>query len=117
MSDIPAYEKYPVSEEEMGKRYRNWTDALARQVVVLYRVGKEVGGEAFVERLREKFYSDGRKGAHMWMELTDSKPEDFADCLGLPKVHDKIDDTYANFWDGYVENTPGPSRRSCRPAR
>jgi len=106
MADVPEYEKYPVSEEEMGKRYRNWTEALARQVVTLYRVGKEVGGDAFVERLKEEYYKGGKKGAKMWMDLTGSKPEDFEDCLGLPEVHDKIDDTYANFWDGYIENTP-----------
>ncbi|MBC7230642.1 MAG: hypothetical protein H5T74_09675 [Actinobacteria bacterium] len=106
MADVPAYEDYPVSEEEMGKRYRNWTEALARQVVTLYRIGKEVGGEAFVERLKEKYYQDGKKGAAMWMALSGTRPEDFADCMGLPRLQDKIDDTFANFWDGYVEHTP-----------
>jgi len=106
MSEVPEYEKYPVSEEEMGKRYRNWTEALARQVVMLYRVGKEVGGEAFVDRLEEEYYRDGKKGAAMWMKLTGAKPEEFEDCMGLPKIHDRIDDTFANFWDGYAENTP-----------
>ncbi|NPV58778.1 MAG: hypothetical protein HPY75_03825 [Actinobacteria bacterium] len=106
MADMPDYERYPVSEEEMGKRYRNWTEALARFVVTLYRVGKEVGGEAFVDRLRDEFYRQGKKGAHMWMALSGSSPEDFVDCMGLPKLQDTIDDSFANFWDGYVENTP-----------
>ena len=26
--EVPAYEKYPVNEE-MGKRYKNWTEGLA----------------------------------------------------------------------------------------
>ena len=106
MADLPDYERYPVSEEEMGKRYRNWTEALSRFVVTLYRVGKEVGGEAFVDRLKDEFYRQGKKGAHMWMALSGSSPEDFKDCLGLPKLQDTIDDSFANFWDGYVENTP-----------
>ena len=106
MQDTPDYEKYPVSEEEMGKRYKNWTEALSRQVVTLYRIGKEVGGEEFVARLREEFYRQGKKGALMWMGISGSRPEDFEDCMGLPKLQDTIDDTYANFWDGYIEHTP-----------
>ncbi|MFX0145415.1 MAG: hypothetical protein ACFE9C_15230, partial [Candidatus Hodarchaeota archaeon] len=27
-------------------------------------------------------------------------------CMKIPKMVDFIDDRYANFWDGYVENTP-----------
>lgn len=106
MKETPSYEKYNVSEEEMGKRYKNWTEALARQMVVLYRVGKEVGGEKFVERLKEEYYKDGQKSVKMWMSLTGTTPEDFKDCRGLSKVMDFINDHFANFWDGYVENTP-----------
>ncbi len=106
MKETPDYEKYPVSEEEMGKRYKNWTETLARQMVVLFRVGKEVGGEKFIERLKEEYYKDGQKGAKMWMRMTGTTPEDFHDCMALPKVHDLIDDTYANYWDGYVQHTP-----------
>ncbi len=106
MEEKPAYENYPVSEEEMGKRYRNWTEALSRQVVTLYRVGKEVGGDKFVERLKEEFERQGRKSAAMWMGLSGSKPEDFADCTGVARIQDMIDDSFANFWDGYIENSP-----------
>ena len=104
--EIPAYEQYPVSEEVMGKRYKNWTEGLARQMVMLYQVGKEVGGERFVERLKEEYYKSGQKGAYMWMSLTGTTKEDFKDCSNLPKVHDLIDDTFANYWDGYIEQTP-----------
>jgi hypothetical protein len=106
MSDIPEYEKYPVSEEEMGKRYHNWTEMLAREVVTLYRIGKEVGGDAFVERLEDEFRRQGKKAAKMWMAILGEKPEDFTDCTGLPRLHDMIDDHFANYWDGYIENTP-----------
>jgi len=51
MKEVPPYKNYPVSEEEMGKRYKNWTESLGIQMAMMYRVGKEVGGEAFVEKL------------------------------------------------------------------
>ena len=106
MKEKPAYEKYPISEEEMGKRYRNWTMSLARQIVTVYKVAKEIGGEKFVERLKEVVREEGKRDAAMWMKMSGTKPEDFKDCMGLPKLQDCIDDTFANFWDGYIENTP-----------
>jgi hypothetical protein len=106
LKETPDYEKYHVSDEEMGQRYKNWTESLGRQMAILYRVGKEVGGGKFIERLKEEYYKDGQKGAKMWMSLSGTTPDDFHDCMALPKVHDVIDDTFANFWDGYVEHTP-----------
>ena len=106
MKEKPAYENYPVPEEEMGKRYKNWLDMLGRQVLIMYRVGKELAGDQFIERLKEEYYKDGQKGAHKWMVATGTKLDDFQDCMALAKVQDAIDDTLANFWDGYVEHTP-----------
>ena len=106
MQDIPEYEKYPVSEEEMGKRYKNWMEALARYLVVAYNIGKEVGGDKYVERMKEEFYKIGQKGAKMWMALSATTQEDLVDCRGLAKLQDCIDDTFANFWHGYIEHSP-----------
>ena len=106
MKEKPEYENYPVSLEEMGKRYKNWTDTLALQMVLLYRVGKEVGGQKFVDRLKEEYYKNGGKAATFWMDQTGSRPEDFKDCMGIAKLQDAIDDAHANFWDGYIERTP-----------
>ena len=106
MKETPDYERYPVSEEEMGKRYKNWTMSLARQMVTLFQVGKEVGGDQFVEKLKEVYREQGRKDAYLWMKLSKTKPEDFKDCTGLPKLQDFIDDGFANFWSGYIENSP-----------
>ncbi len=120
MDDVPDFEKYPVSDEEMGRRYRNWTEALSRQVVTLYRIGKEVGGERFVQRLKEEFNRQGRKGAHVLAALAGCSPEDFEDCTGLARLQDFIDDSFANFWDGYVENTPAALEKelmTCPVAR
>ncbi len=114
MDDIPEFEKYPVSDEEMGRRYKNWTEALSRQVVTLYRIGKEVGGEEFVERLRQEFHRQGKKGAPILAAMAGCHPEDFADCAGLMKLQDFIDDNFANFWDGYVENTPSALEKELK---
>ena len=106
MKEVPEFEKYPVSEEEMGKRYKKLTEAVARQVVLLYKVGKEVGGEKFTERLKEEYYKVGQNLAGMVKDRSGATEDDFKDCLGgTPKVCDYIDDANANFWDGYVENT------------
>ncbi|MFW9877743.1 MAG: hypothetical protein ACFFG0_32040, partial [Candidatus Thorarchaeota archaeon] len=74
MKEIPDYEKYPVSEEEMGNRYKNWTKALARMAVLLYTVGKEVGGEKFVERLKEENRERGKRDAATIMKIVGCKP-------------------------------------------
>jgi hypothetical protein len=106
VQDKPAYENYPVSEEEMCKRYKSWMQVLARYVVMAYNTGKEVGGEKYVERLKEKFHTMGQKSAGMWMELSNSSAEEMKDCMGIPKLQDCMDDTFANFWNGYIETTP-----------
>jgi hypothetical protein len=90
----------------MGKRYKNWTEALANQMMVLYRVGKETGGEKFMERLKEEYFRIGRNSARSSLGITGTTPEHFADCSGgLRKICDLIDNSMANFWNGYVENT------------
>jgi len=105
MKQVPEYEKYPVSEEEMGKRYKNWTTGLAYQMMVLYRIGKETGGERFIERLKEEYYKMGHQSARSSMKATGTTKGDFKDCSALPKICDLFDDSMANFWDGYVENS------------
>lgn len=106
MKEKPDYEKYPVSDEEMGKRYKNWTESLAIQMVVLYQVGKEVGGEKFEEKLKEAYRNMGKAQAGIFMKMAGCSPGDFKDVRGIAKISDIIDDRYANFWDGYIENTP-----------
>lgn len=106
MENLPDYEKYPVSEEEMGKRYKNWVDALSRYVVIAFNVGKEVGGEKYVERLKEEFYKAGQRGAKHWAQAAGVTEAELEDCKGMAKIQDFIDDGYANFWEGYIENSP-----------
>ena len=106
MKEVPAYKKYPVSEEEMGKRYKNWTESLGIQMAMMYKVGKEVGGDEFVEKLKEAYRALGKSLVPLFMKQSGTKPEDFKDCIGLGKLIDTIDDSLANFWDGYEENSP-----------
>ena len=48
----------------------------------------------------------GQNSALATMAATGTTKEDFKDCSGgLPRIWDSIDDSMANFWDGYVENT------------
>lgn len=105
MKEIPEFEKYPVSSEEMGKRYKNWTDALAYQMMVLYRVGKETGGNNFIKRLKEEYFKIGQNTAKGLKAAIGAKDEDFQDCKAVPNICDRLDDSLANFWDGYIENT------------
>lgn len=114
MQEVPDYEKYPVGEDVMCRRYKNWTESLARQLVLMFRVGREVGGEKFMERIREEYYRDGKKGAQLWMKLTGTTPDDFRDCSKLHLILDLIDDTYANYWDGYIENSPGALEKELK---
>ena len=88
--EVPAYEKYPVNEEEMGKRYKNWTEGLAYQMMILYRVGKETGGEKFMERLKEEYYRMGKNNARLIMKRTATTKEDYKDCTRLPGICDTI---------------------------
>ena len=106
MQGLPEYERYPVSEAEMGQRYKNWVDALSRYVVLAFNVGKELAGEKYVERLKEEFYKLGQRSAKHWLEVSGITEVELADCKGFGKLQDFIDDGYANFWEGYIENSP-----------
>ena len=105
MAEVPEYEKYPISEEELGKRYKNWVDSMAYQMVMMYRVGLEVGGDRFIQRLKEEYYKAGQRMAKQWLSITGTHIEDYTDCRVLLKLQDQFDDSLANFWDGYRENS------------
>jgi hypothetical protein len=105
MSEVPDYEKYPISEEELSKRYKNWIDAMAGQMIRIYRVGYEVGGDRFIQRLKEEYYKQGKNMADKYLAATGTKLEDYTDCKILTKIQDTLDDSLANFWKGYRENT------------
>lgn len=106
MKETPDYEKYPVSNEEMCKRFKNWTETLASQMVIMYRIGKKHGGGKFVAEIKEEFFRMGKEAARRWMAANGIQEGESLDCTTLAKIQDAIDDRYANFWDGYIECTP-----------
>ena len=83
--------------------YKNWTLTLAQWVTMLYTVGKETGGEAFVQKAEEEFRRTGMKqGAKLRSRLPAGDP----DCTQIGQLMDGIDKSMGNYWDGYVENSP-----------
>jgi len=90
---------------DMGEKYKNWIESLVWQVVIAIGVGKEVAGENYLKKLEEASYSFGARSVGHWTELTGVK-EANPDCMVLGKIMDAIDDSIANWWDGYVENSP-----------
>jgi len=90
---------------DMGEKYKNWMNALVWQVVIAIKVGEEVAGEAYLEKLEKAFYDFGVRTAGHWKEASDIK-EEKPDCVALGKIMDTIDGSFANWWDGYVENSP-----------
>ena len=97
------------TDAEMGQRYKNWMEALARYTVITFNVGKELAGERYIERVKEEFYKAGQRSVKHWRQASGVKeiqPELQPDCKGMGKLMDFIDDGYANFWDDYIENSP-----------
>jgi hypothetical protein len=89
----------------MGEQYKNWMKALALQLVTALTTGKDVAGETYLKKLEEAFYNYGVRCTGYWRELAGVK-EAMPDCLALGKIMDAVDDSFANWWDGYIENSP-----------
>jgi len=97
-----------LSDKELVKAYKSWMDACARYAVMAFNVGKEVGGEKYVKKLKEEFYKAGQRGAKSWIAASGVKelqPELKPGCRAIGKLMDYIDEGYLNFWDGYKENS------------
>lgn len=52
---------YPISEEEKGKRHKNWAEALAGYTVAAFNAGKEAGGKKYVDKVTEEFHKMGQE--------------------------------------------------------
>jgi len=92
----------------MEKRYRNWAENLAGLVAVLVSVGQETGGEAFLQKVEETIYEGSKLDLQKYKVAAGISDADTpADCLVLGRLMDAVDDSLANFWDGYEEKSPG----------
>ncbi len=87
----------------MEQVYKNWTEGLALWVTMMFKTGKELCGEDFIRKLEEKFY---KAGARLGSDKSALLEETGTDCKAIGKILDAVDESMANYWDGYVENSP-----------
>jgi hypothetical protein len=73
-------------------------------MVIAIKVGKDVAGETYLKKLEEAFYNYGVRCTGYWRGIAGVKEKE-PDCLTLGRLMDAVDDSFANWWDGYVENT------------
>ncbi len=91
-----------MAQPTMEEAYHNWMINLAQWVTVMVQVGKEVAGETFLNRLEEVFYKGGLTlGAQQHSRLGIAG----TDCAAIGRIFDAVDESLANYWDGYVENS------------
>jgi len=94
-------------------------DGLARQLVMAIKVGREMNGEEYMQRLEQEFRDYGRKIAAPLAKSMGIK-EGEADCLALGKIIDYFDSTTGAQWEGYVQRSPDAFEKritSCPVAR
>jgi len=93
--------------ENMEKRYRAWAENLASLVALLVTIGQETGGEEFMQKVEEAVFEGSKADARKWKDAAGiGESETELDCTKICQVFDAMDDSLANFWDGYVEKTP-----------
>jgi len=90
-------------EPTMEQVYKNWMETLGYWVTTMFEVGKETAGELFVQRVEEEIYQGAlQQGARLCSRM-DVKG---SDCTAIGKIMDAMDESYGNYWDGYVEKSP-----------
>ena len=93
--------------ENMEQRYRAWAENMASLVALMASIGEETGGEEFLRRVEEAILDSTKFSVDRLKEAAGiSQTQTEADCLTIGKFMDTMDDSLANFWDGYVEKTP-----------
>ncbi len=93
--------------ENMDQRYRAWAENMASLVALMAIIGQETGGDEFIRRVEETIFEGSKLDVQKYKDaagITDTDTP--ADCLTLGKLMDAVDDSLANFWDGYVEKSP-----------
>ena len=93
--------------ENMAQRYKKWAENLSYMVATMANIGQETGGEAFLQKVEEAIFEGGKANAQ-WLKDTAGvgESETAVDCHKIGQVFDAMDDSLANFWDGYVEKSP-----------
>ena len=92
--------------EHMEERYKAWAENMARLVALLVTVGQEVGGDQFLSKVEEAIFEGSKSDAQKWKDAAGiGESETTLDCLKIGQVFDVLDDSLANFWDGYIEKS------------
>ena len=69
-----------------------------------------------MEKTERRILQDGKNNARLIMKRT-ATTRDYKDCTRLPGICDTIDDSVANFWNGYIENSIRRLKKKLSPAR
>jgi hypothetical protein len=92
---------------DMETRYKAWAENMAALAALLVAIGQEVGGEAFLRKVEEAVFEGSKADAQKWKDAAGiGDAEATLDCLQIGQVFDAMDDSLANFWDGYIEKSP-----------
>ena len=92
--------------ENMEQRYKKWAENLSYMVAAMAKIGQETGGEAFLQKVEEAIFEGGKANAQWLKDAAGiGESELSVDCHEIGKVFDAMDDSLANFWDGYVEKS------------
>ncbi|MCX6000266.1 MAG: hypothetical protein NTU41_11965 [Chloroflexi bacterium] len=91
-------------EAETEQVYKNWMNSLAWWATIMYRAGKETGGEVFVRKVEAEFHQMGKRQGEI---LRSRLQVEEVDCTTIGRIMDGIDKSFGNYWDGYIENSPG----------
>ena len=93
--------------ENMEERYKAWAENMAWLVALMTSIGQEVGGEEFMRKVEEAIFEGSKLDVQGYRGAAGiAETEAAADCITIGKLFDVIDDSLANFWDGYVEKSP-----------
>jgi hypothetical protein len=91
----------------MRQRYKTWAENLASLVALMVVIGEEVGGEEFLRRVEEAIFEGSKVDVERHKEAAGiAETETSPDCVAIGRLLDIIDDSLANFWDGYIEKSP-----------
>lgn len=83
--------------------YENWMKGLSKWVVLMFNVGKKVGGETYLRQLEEEF---SKAGAEIATKICSQIGESGTDGKAIGRLFDILDESLGNYWDDHVENSP-----------
>jgi len=91
----------------MRQRHKAWAENLASLVALMVVIGEEVGGEQFLRKVEEAIFEGSKLNVERHKEAAGiAETETAPDCVAIGRLLDTIDDSLANFWNGYIEKSP-----------